>query len=123
MKAKSTILCLVTCICASLLFAGLSSAMSAQSSSGGTLRVNRAANFGSRVDLVLSVDGQQVARLGVGRGYKGHLAPGRHQIVASVAPVRGRITPAQVSVNVQPGHTYSYTGAWHAGHLVLVEKK
>ena len=50
------------------------------------LIVNRAANFGTRESINLSVDGVQVAVLGLNESYEGVLGPGKHVLSMTTNP-------------------------------------
>src|SRR5436853_2864592 len=86
----------------------------------GHLLVNRVANFGSDLGLVLSVDGKDVGSFTEGRNYDGYLPAGQHVIVARVDPFQAGKRPGRKTLNVQAGQTYAYTAAWSGGSLVLV---
>ena len=86
----------------------------------GRLLVNRVANFGTDLSLVVSVDGKDVASLTEGRNYDGYLSPGQHTLTARVDPNRTGTGPARKTLTVRAGQTYSYTGAWSGQALVLV---
>jgi hypothetical protein len=91
--------------------------------SGGHLIINRSANFGARVYLVISIDGREVARLGKGRSYDGYVSAGHHVISAAISPNRDDVTPAHETINAQDGHVYSYAAGWHGTtHLVLTKR-
>jgi hypothetical protein len=87
---------------------------------GGRLMVMRAANFGDRVSLSLSVDGKEVATLVEGHNYEGYLAPGRHIISATVVPNLVFSPVWQKEISVQSGRTYSFTAIWQGERMVLV---
>lgn len=86
---------------------------------GGRLMVRRAANFGERVSLSLSVDGKEIARLVQGRSYDGYLKPGTHVISATVVPNLVYSPVWQKQINIRPGQTYSYTAIWQGTKMVL----
>ena len=83
------------------------------------LLVNRVANFGSDLSLVLSVDGKDVGSFTEGRSYSGYLPAGQHTIMARVDPNMTGARPGQKTLNVQAGPTYSYTAGWSGGNVVL----
>jgi hypothetical protein len=92
----------------------------ASSKDGGHLIVTRIANFGTDLDLVLSVDGAPLATVGDGQNYDGYLPPGRHVLSAIAEPNGTGQTPTKVIVTIQKGVTYSYTARWRGETLVLV---
>jgi len=116
MKYKSIINAFIAAV-VSLFLIGAAASFAAE---GGRLMVKRAANFGERVSLSLSVDGKEVARLVQGRNYDGFLAPGRHVISATVVPNMVYSPVWQKEINVQAGQTYSFTAGWQGEKMVLV---
>jgi hypothetical protein len=123
-KCNSTIQ-ILGLACACLIVAGCASqpggSTSAQANSG-YLLVFRAAKFGYRLNLVLSVDGKDVASLTEGQSYDGYLPAGQHVIGARVTGGTTGAHPVQKTVTVQAGQTYSYTATFSGGHLALVRK-
>jgi hypothetical protein len=106
-------------VIAAVVSVALFGATSSFAAEGGRLMVKRAANFGERVSLSLSVDGKEVARLVQGRNYDGYLAPGRHVISAAVVPNLVYSPVWQKEINVQPGQNYSFTAIWQGQKVVL----
>jgi hypothetical protein len=88
---------------------------------GGHLIVNRVANFGDGLVLSLSVDGAEVARLGEGQNYDGHLSPGQHVVSAIVVPNLVDATTWRKTMNIKTGQTYSFTAIWQGQNVVLVK--
>src|SRR5262245_39588274 len=117
MNLKSIINALVITT-VSLVLLGMTSSFAAQ---GGRLMVKRAANFGERISLSLSVDGKEVARLVEGRNYDGYLAPGPHTLSATVVPNLVYSPVWQKKINVQSGQTYSFTAIWQGEKMVLAK--
>ena len=115
MKHKSIINAFIAAV-VSLVLIDVTASFAAE---GGRLMVKRAANFGERISLSLSVDGKEVARLVQGRNYNGYLAPGRHVISATVAPNLVYSPVWQKEINVQAGQTYSFTAIWQGQRMVL----
>jgi hypothetical protein len=90
-------------------------ANSAAASSGDNARlvVTRAATFGTFQFLNLSVDGVQVANLGLDQSYDAVLPPGQHVLSVSTTPQIYRyIPPTQRRINAKPGKTYEFTAFW-----------
>src|SRR6476660_7708835 len=58
-------------------------------SNSGHLLINRVANFGTNLSLVVSVDGKDVGSFTEGRNYSGYLSAGQHVITARVDPNPG----------------------------------
>jgi len=85
----------------------------ARSADNARLIVNRSADFGIEESINLAVDGVQVAVLGINRNYDGVLPPGKHVLSITTNPkTYGQNSPSQISVNVEPGKTYSFTAVW-----------
>jgi hypothetical protein len=87
------------------------------------LLVNRVANFGSDLSLVLSVDGKDVGNFTEGNSYSGYLSPGQHTITARVDPNQGGTTPARKTINAKAGQTYSFTAAPSGANMTLVRNQ
>jgi len=87
------------------------------------LLVNRVANFGSDLSLVLSVDGKDVGSFTEGRNYSGYLSAGQHVIIARVNPNQTGAGPAQKTLNVKAGQTYSFTAGLSGGKMTLVRNQ
>ena len=99
-----------------------SGAATAQPNSGHLL-VYRAAKFGDRLNLALSVDGKNVASLTKGQTYDGYLPAGHHVLVAQATPSGSGVRQGQQTVTIQAGHTYAYTAVLSGNTLELVKKK
>src|SRR5262245_12445526 len=89
----------------------------------GRLLINRVANFGSDLSLVVSVDGKDVGSFTEGRSYSGYLSAGHHNITARVDPNQTGARPGRKSLIVQAGQTYSYTAGWSGGNVTLVRNQ
>ena len=89
----------------------------------GHLLVYRAAKFGDRLNLALSVDGKNVASLTKGQTYDGYLPAGHHVLVAQATPSGSGVRQGQQTVTIQAGHTYAYTAVLSGNTLELVKKK
>jgi hypothetical protein len=126
MKKYSSIIHIFSLACACLLFVGCEttqrSAATAPPNSA-RLLVNRVANFGSDLSLLLSVDGKDVGSFTEGRSYSGYLTPGQHVIVARVDPNETGISPARKTLNVKAGQTYSFTAGQSGGSMTLVKNQ
>jgi hypothetical protein len=124
MKKYSLIIKILSLSCACMISAGCASQPAGSASAppppnSARLVVDRIANFGTFVNLVLSVDGKRVATLAEGQNYNGYLSPGQRTITAIVEPNLAQIAPVRKSLTVQAGQTYSYTAAWQGTNLVL----
>lgn len=122
MKKYSSIILIVSLAYAGLIFTGCATnpATATIPANSGHLVVNRVANFGTDLSLVLSVDGKDVGSFTEGRGYSGYVPAGQHVLIARVDPNRTGSKPGKTTVTIQAGKTYSYTAAWSGGNLVLV---
>jgi hypothetical protein len=98
---------------------------SAAASSGDNARlvVTRAATFGTFQYLNLSVDGVQVADLGLNQSYDAVLPPGQHVLSVSTTPQGYRRTPpTQRRVTAEPGETYAFTAFWKNSYQAYLER-
>ena len=121
MKKYSSIIYFVGLACAGLIFTGCATEATAPiPANSGHLLINRVANFGSDLSLIVSVDGKNVGGFTEGRSYSGYLAAGQHQIVVAADPNPGGKRPGRKTLTVQAGQTYSYTAAWSGQSLALV---
>jgi hypothetical protein len=92
----------------------------ANSKNAGRLIIQRAANMGSDLTVNISIDGKQVAALGIGQSYKGSVAPGEHLIKLAVVPNHDETPPTTKSLTVQAGQTYTFTAMWKGQRLSLM---
>ena len=125
MKKYSSIIYIVSLACAGLIFTGCATnqATAPIPANSGHLLINRVANFGSDLSLVVSVDGKDVGSFTEGRGYSGYLTAGQHQIIIRVDPNPGGKRPGHLTLTVQAGQTYSYTAGWSGQSLALVRNQ
>ncbi len=125
MKRYSSIIHIVIAACACLIFAGCAAnqATAPIPPNSGHLLINRVANFGSNLSLVVSVDGKDVGSFTEGRSYSGYLTAGQHHIVVRVDPNPGGKRPGHKTLTVQAGQTYSYTAGWSGQSLALVRNQ
>src|SRR5262249_18206316 len=89
----------------------------------GHLLINRVANFGSDLILVLSIDGKDAGNFTEGRSYSGYLPAGQHVLVARVDPYQAGTSPTRKTLTIQAGKTYSYTASWSGQKVVLVKNQ
>jgi hypothetical protein len=123
MKRYSSIIYILSLACGCLIVAGCATqpgAATAPPPNSGHVLINRVANFGSDLSLVVSVDGKDVGSFTEGRNYDGYLSAGQHVITARVDPNPGGKRPGRKTLTVVAGQTYSYTAAWSGGNLKLV---
>ncbi|HEY4255728.1 MAG TPA: hypothetical protein VGM66_00755 [Candidatus Udaeobacter sp.] len=127
MKRYSSIVNVLSLTCACLIAAGCSTQSGTASAppppNSGRLLINRVANFGSDLSLVVSIDGKDVGSFTEGRSYSGYLSAGHHNITARVDPNETGARPARKSLIVQAGQTYSYTAGMSGGNMTLVKNK
>ena len=111
--------------CAGLIFTGCATnqATAPIPPNSGHLLINRVANFGTDLSLVVSVDGKDVGSFTEGRSYSGYLPAGQHVIVARVDPNQTGAQPGRKTLIVKAGQTYSYTAGWSGGNVVLVKNQ
>src|SRR4051812_45175919 len=104
MKRYSSIIYIVSLACAGMIFTGCATEATAPiPANSGRLLVNRVANFGSDLSLVVSVDGKDVGSFTEGRGYSGYLTAGQHVIVVRADPNAGGRRPGRKTLTVQAG--------------------
>ena len=128
MKKYSSIICIVSLACAGIILSGCETTQSGAATApipanSGRLMVNRVANFGSNLVLVLSVDGKDVGSFTEGRSYSGYLTAGQHVITARVDPNQTGAGPARKTLNVKAGQTYSFTAGLSGGKMTLVANR
>jgi hypothetical protein len=127
MKKNYSIICILTLVCAGIFLVGCettqSGAATAPPPNSARLLVNRVANFGSDLVLVLSVDGKDVGNFTEGRSYSGYLSAGQHVISARVDPNQTGAAPARKTLNVKAGQTYSFTAGLSGGNMTLVTNR
>src|SRR5207249_7163700 len=126
MKKYCSIIYIFSLACACLIAVGCATqpgAATAPPPNSGRLLINRVANFGSDLSLVVSVYGKDVGSFTEGRNYSGYLPAGQHVITARCDPNPGGKRPGRKTLTVQAGQTYSYTAAWSGQSLVLVRNR
>src|ERR1700757_2988109 len=119
MKQYGSIIQVLSLACACVILAGCATqpgGSMAPPPNSGHLLVYRAAKFGYRLNLVLSVDGKNVASLTEGQSYDGYLPSGQHVLEARVTPNKTGAHPARETLTIQAGQTYSYTAALSGGN-------
>lgn len=125
MKKYCLFTCIVSLVCACLILIGCettqSGAASAPPPNSGRLVIDRVANFGTGLVLVLSIDGKDVATLTEGRHYDGYLSAGQHRLTARVDPFQAGTQPTRKTLTIKAGQTYSYTASWSGQNLVFVK--
>jgi hypothetical protein len=118
MKTYNSITLILSLACAGLIaVCAANQAVAAPNS--GHLLINRVANFGTDLGLVVSIDGKDVGSFSEGRNYSGDLLAGQHTIIVRVDPNRTDAKPAEIKLNVVAGETYSYTAGWSGEDMAL----
>src|SRR4051794_21685669 len=119
MKKYSSIIYVVSLACVGMIFTGCETteATAPIPANSGRLLINRVANFGSDLSLIVSIDGKDVGSFTEGRNYSGYLPAGQHAIVVRADPSPGGKRPGRKTLTVQAGQTYSYTAAWSGQNL------
>ena len=101
-----------------------SAPIQARPADDGGLIVNRSADFGGDESINLAVDGVQVAVLGINQNYDAALPPGRHVVSITTNPkTYGEQSPDQISVNAEPGKTYTFTAVWDDSERASLEEE
>ena len=119
MKTHNSITHILSLVCAGVIAAFAANQASAADS--GHLVIDRVANFGSDLGLVVSIDGKDVGTFSEGRKYSGELPAGEHTIIVRVDPNLNDAKPAQTKLNVVAGQTYSYTAGWSGQDMALTK--
>jgi hypothetical protein len=125
MKRYTSIICIVSLVFAGLIFTGCATnqATAPIPPNSGHLLINRVANFGSDLSLVVSVDGKDVGSFTEGRSYSGYLPAGQHNITVRVDPNPGGAGAARKTLKVTAGQTYSFTAGLSGGNMTLVRNQ
>ena len=118
MKKHNLIIHIMSLACAGLIAACAANQAGAAPNSGHLL-IDRVANFGADLGLVVSIDGKDVGTFSESRNYSGDLPAGQHTIIVRVDPNRTDAQPAQIKLNVVAGQTYSYTAGWSGEDMAL----
>src|SRR6266481_3453550 len=101
-----------------------SAPIQARPADDGRLIVNRSADFGGDESINLAIDGVQVAVLGINQNYDAALPPGKHVLSITTNPkTYGEQSPDQISVNAEPGKTYTFTAVWDDSERASLEEE
>src|SRR5215468_1461907 len=120
MKTYNSITHILSLACAGLIAAYAANQAGAAPNSG-HLVIDRVANFGADLGLVVSIDGKDAGTFSEGRSYSGDLPAGEHTIIVRVDPNNNDAKPAQTKLNVEAGKTYSYTAGWSGQDMALTK--
>ena len=92
---------------------GVIASIQARSGDNARLIVNRSADFGINESINLTIDGVQVAVLGLNQNYQATLPPGKHVVSITTNPkTYPKQSPASFPMNAEPGRTYTLTAVW-----------
>ncbi len=84
------------------------------------LIMRRNPNLGFNVIVQLWIDGRPAGSIGYGHTFEGFLEPGHHVLGSMATPSPRWPIPWQLPLNVQSGHTYSFTAVGDgSGNLIL----
>ena len=101
-----------------------SASIQARTGDDARLIVNRSADFGGDESINLAVDGIQVAVLGINQSYDAALPPGKHVVSITTNPrTYGEQASSQISVNAEPGKTYTFTAVWDDSERASLEEE
>ena len=121
MKPKTKIFALIIAIACIL---GASARIESRPLENARLIVNRAASFGVDESVNLTIDGVQVAVLGVNQKYEIALPPGKHVLSISTNPkTYGQDSPNRIPLNAEPGKTYTFTAVWDDSERASLEQQ
>jgi hypothetical protein len=120
MKTYNSITYILSLACAGVIAVCVANQAAAAPNSG-HLVIDRVANFGSDLGLVVSIDGKDVGTFSEGRKYSGDLPTGQHTIIVRVDPNLNDAKPAQTKLNVEAGQTYSYTAGFSGQDMALTK--
>ncbi|HJT80647.1 MAG TPA: hypothetical protein VJ719_05570 [Chthoniobacterales bacterium] len=74
----------------------------------GRLVIKRSPTLGTRLIVALKVDDKS-ASIGYGHTYRTNLSAGRHTLSVIATPKPQNSQPWEMSLDVKPGHTYTFT--------------
>ena len=118
METYNSITHILSLACAGLIAVWAANQAGAAPNSG-HLVIDRVANFGADLGLVVSIDGKDAGTFPDGRKYSGDLPAGQHTITVRVEPNQADAKPAQTKLDVVAGQTYSYTAGWSGEDMAL----
>ena len=129
MKANKVIVHILGLACAGVILSacqttGTGAAASAPPPpNSGHLLINRVANFGSDLSMVVSIDGKDVGSFTEGNNYSGYLPAGQHHVTVRVDPNQTGAGAARKTLTVKAGQTYSFTAGLSGGNMTLVRNQ
>jgi hypothetical protein len=101
-----------------------SAPLQARPADNARLIVNRSADFGGGESINIAIDGVQVAVLGINQNYDAALPPGKHVLSITTNPrTYGEQASSQISVNAEPGKTYTFTAVWDDSERASLEEE
>ena len=125
MKKYSSIIYIVGLACAGLIFTGCATnqATAPIPANSGHLLINRVANFGTNLSLVVSVDGKNVGGFTEGRSYSGYLPAGQHKLSSALIPTWAGSAQGGRPWLYKQGRHIPTPQAWSGGNLTLVRNQ
>ena len=121
MKPKIKSLVIMVALACSL---AASARIQARPSDAARLIVNRSADFGVNESINLTVDGVQVAVLGINQNYDVALPPGKHVLSISTNPkTYPDQSPSRIPLNAEAGKTYTFTAVWDDSERASLEEQ
>ena len=125
MKKYNSIIYIVSLACAGLIFTGCATnqATAPIPANSGRLLINRAANFGSGLVLSCPLVGRTWEPLPRAETTMATYRQVSTRLPPGLIPIQAGTRPAQKTLTIQAGQTYSYTASWTGGNVVLVKNQ
>ena len=84
------------------------------------LMIFREADFGTLINLSISIDGIPITILSRGEGYRAMVRPGRHVLTVADTPCPyGKTKFTHRTIDMAPGRNYSFTALWEVETILL----
>ena len=119
MNLKSVFVRVLAILAFAIAICWSSQAAQPSSTGSGRLVVQRAAGFGDKEFLRLSIDGK-VHDIAPGSRYDQPISAGHH--VLAVDTPKSLQQPTSMSLTVDPGQTYAFTATREADHVVSLKR-
>jgi hypothetical protein len=88
---------------------------------GGRLVIKRSPSLGNRLIISLKIDGASTS-IGYGHTYRTFLRPGHHTLSVMASPRPQNARPWEMSLDVQPGQTYTFVAQGGANRQLVLAK-